>query len=361
MDRASLKAVVRATALSPAFIGRLQAEPWRYGFLTLLRRIGADPRIDPVGTARLPQAEPFRLGQQPSLAFAPREIAGVSEANGRLKVRLFGLGTLGPNGPLPIHVTEIARDREEGRRDTTLVNFLDIFHHRYLTLLYRAWASAQATEGLDRPGAERFSLYVASLAGLDTGEISHRPLPAHARLAASAHLVREARNPDGMRMTLEWYFDVPVAIEEHVFHWIELDEADCSYLGRPGTAGTMGNAMPGTRVPDRQHRFRIVMGPLDLDQYLRFTPQGADLPKLIEWVRAFVGYEFAWELELRIKARSASPAAMGGSQRLGWSGWLGPSPTEKPVVGMRFEPERYAQLLARKAARVSRTKEADRT
>ncbi|MEN8506353.1 MULTISPECIES: type VI secretion system baseplate subunit TssG [Paraburkholderia] len=351
MDRASLRTVVRETTLSPEFVERLQDEPWRYGFLSLLRRIGADPRIDVVGTARRPQAEPFRLGQQPSLTFAPREIAGVGQTNGRLKIRLFGLGALGPNGPLPIHVTEIARDREESRRDTTLVNFLDIFHHRYLALLYRAWASAQATAGLDRPGNERFSFYVASLTGLDTREINHRPLPAHARLAASAHLVREARDPDGLRMTLEQYFDVPVAIEEHVFHWIELDETDCSYLGKPGTAATMGNALPGTRVPDRQNRFRIVMGPLDLDQYLRFTPQGADLPKLIEWVRAFVGYEFVWELELRIKAKSATPAAMGGSQRLGWSGWLGPSPTDKPVVGMRFEPERYARMLASKAAR----------
>lgn len=352
MDRASLKTPVLETTLSPEFRERLQAEPWRYGFLTLLRRIGADARIDPVGTARRPRAEPFRLGQQPSLAFAPREIAGVGEANGRLKVRLFGVGMLGPNGPLPIHVTEIARDREESRRDSTLVNFLDIFHHRYLTLLYRAWASAQATAGLDRSGDERFSFYVASLIGLDTAEIGHGPLPAHARLAASAHLVREARNPDGLRTTLEQYFDVPVAIEEHVFHWIELDEADRSYVGKPGTAATMGQgAMPGTRVPDRQNKFRIVIGPLDLSQYLRFTPQGADLPKLIEWVRAFVGYEFVWELELRIEARSASPAVMGGAQRLGWSGWLGPSRAERPVVGMRFEPERYARLLAHKAVR----------
>jgi type VI secretion system protein ImpH len=360
MDRASLTNVVRETALSPEFIGRLQAEPWRYGFLTLLRRIGADTRIDPVGTARRPQTEPFRLGQQPSLAFAPREIASAGEANGRLKVRLFGLGMLGPNGPLPIHVTEIARDREESRRDATLVNFLDIFHHRYLTLLYRAWASAQATVGLDRPGDERFSFYVASLTGQNTAEIAHRALPAHARLAASAHLVREARNSDGMRMTLERYFGVPVAIEEHVFHWIELDLADCSYLSRSDAAGTMGNAMPGTRVPDRQGKFRIVMGPLDLDQYLRFTPQGADLPKLIEWVRAFVGYEFVWELELRIEALSATPAVMGGQQRLAWSGWLGPSPTDKPVVGMRFEPERHAQQLARKAGRSIQTAQKDK-
>jgi type VI secretion system protein ImpH len=346
MERTSLNTAVKDTALSSNFIARLQAEPWRYGFLPLLRRIGADSRIDPVGTAQRPQTEPFRLGQRPSLAFAPREIASVGEASGRLKVRLFGLGMLGPNGPLPIHVTEIARDREESRHDSTLVDFLDIFHHRYLTLLYRAWSSAQAAAGLDRADDERFSFYVASLTGHDMEEVDKRLLPAHARISASAHLVRESRNPDGLRATLEHYFGVPVVIEEYVYHWILLDVDDHCRLGKPGTPSIMTEgAMLGEQVADRQHRFCVVIGPLDIDEYLRFTPQGADLPPLIEWVRAFVGKEFAWELELRMRPHSATPAIVGGPQQLGWSGWLGRSPTDAPVTGMRFEPEQYADQI----------------
>lgn len=118
MDRARFSAVMRDAVLSPELIETLRAEPWRFGFLSLLRRLGADSRIPPIGHARRPQAEPFRLGQQPSLAFAPREIAEVAEIDGRLRVKLFGLGMLGPNGALPIHVTEIVRDREESRRDS---------------------------------------------------------------------------------------------------------------------------------------------------------------------------------------------------------------------------------------------------
>ncbi|KWA70835.1 type VI secretion protein [Burkholderia ubonensis] len=347
MKRAPLAALVRDSSLSPELLTRLQAEPWRFGFLSLLRRVGANVAIDPVGTARRPQAEPFRLGQQPSLAFAPREIASATQDSaGRLQVRLFGLGMLGPNGPLPIHVTEMAKDRADSRRDTTTGDFFDIFHHRFFTLFYRAWASAQATAGLDRPNDERFSFYVASLAGQDTGEIDGRPLPSHARLAASAHLVRESRNPDGMRATLEHYFGVPVEIEENVFHWIEIDSTDQGRMGHPGPAATMGQgAMLGRVAPDRQHRFRIVVGPLDLHAYLRFTPQGEDLPRLVEWVRAFVGYELEWELELRIKPESAPPAVMGGAQRMGWSGWLGRPSADKPITGMRFEPERYARYF----------------
>jgi type VI secretion system protein ImpH len=344
MKRAPFTSMLREAALSTETIELLRTRPWVYGYLSLMRRIGADCRIDPVGTALRPGAEPFRLGQKPSLAFAPREIASVGELDGRLHVRLFGLGMLGPNGPLPIHMTEIAREREESRRDQTLVDFLDIFHHRYLTLLYRAWAAAQATVGLDRagPDSERFSFYVASLTGQDTKEIAQRALPAHAQLAASAHLVREARNPDGLRMTLARYFGVPVAIDEYVFHWIDVAPEDHSYMGKPGSAATMGDgAMLGEQVPDRQHRFRIVIGPLDIDEYLRFTPRGAELPRLVDWVRSFISREFEWELELRIRAQSAPPAVMGGPQQLGWSGWLGRSPGGEPITGMRFEPERY--------------------
>ncbi|WP_277183574.1 type VI secretion system baseplate subunit TssG [Caballeronia sp. BR00000012568055] len=343
MKRIANSALLRESALSPELIGQLEAEPLQYGFFSLMRRIGADSRIDPIGTAARPRAEPFRLGQQPSLAFAPREIASVGELNGRLHIRLFGLGMLGPNGPLPIHITEIAREREESRRDPTLVRFLDIFHHRYLALLYRAWASGQAAAGLDRRDNERFSFYIANLVGSDPGEIATRALPAHAQLAASAHLVREARDPEGLRMTLEHYFGVPVSIDEYVFHWVTISREDQTHLGELSAASVMGDgAMLGERVPDRQHRFRIVIGPLALDEYLRFTPRGEALPQLVDWVRSFVGREFQWELELRIKAESAAPAKIGGEQQLGWSGWLGHSADGNPVTGMRFDPESYA-------------------
>jgi type VI secretion system protein ImpH len=315
-------------------------EPWRYGFFALLRRIGANPQLDPIGTARRPSAEPFRLGQQPSLRFAPREIASMGEADQRLKIRVFGLGMLGPNGPLPTHVTEIAREREEGGRDATLSDFLDIFHHRYLTLLYRAWACAQAAAGLDRSDHERFSFYIACLTGDNLAALRGRPLPAHAYLSAAAHRLREARNPDGLRATLAHFFGVPVRIDEYAFHWVDIDPCDRCLLALAGAASLAQGAILGTEIPDRQHRFRIVVGPVRFDEYLRFTPRGADLLRLVEWVRAFVGYEFAWELELRIEAGGAPCAVIGGPQQLGWSGWIGTPPAGQPVVGMCFEPER---------------------
>ncbi len=91
----------------------------------------------------------------------PRSSWGEAGRRPRLQVRLFGL--LGPNGPLPLHITEYARERLRHANDPTLSRFLDLFHHRFLTLFYRAWAQAQPHVNRDRPRDDRFAVYVGSL------------------------------------------------------------------------------------------------------------------------------------------------------------------------------------------------------
>ncbi|MGJ7510599.1 type VI secretion system baseplate subunit TssG [Variovorax sp. GT1P44] len=368
---------------------RLRREPWKFGFTTLMRRLGAIHSSQPrIGLASRPQQEPFRLGQTAALTFAPREIAevalpldggataGVGASPARKgnnasvpTVRLFGLGLLGPNGPLPLHYTEWVRERTENYNDGTLADFLDIFHHRYLTHMYRAWAQSQSAAGLDRPGDETFSRYVAHLTGHDPLEIRASVLPSHARLAASTHLTREARNPDGLAGSLARFFAVPVELNEFVLHWIRIDQEDQTRLGTPRTSSVMGmGAIAGEVVADRQNKFRIVLGPLSLEQYLRFTPQGKDLPLLVEWVRGFVGYEFVWEVELRVSKDSAPAARLEDKEKLGWSTWLGGSEDVVPgaaagvqltaaaaqdyAVGLVFEPEQYVGAHHRSGAAV---------
>jgi type VI secretion system protein ImpH len=318
-------------------------KPWQSGFLSLLRAVAArDAHMPLPGTAGLPREEPYRIGQQPSMVFAPREVAGLSTRQGRLAIRLFGLGLWGPQGALPLHVTEVAYSRMESHQDHTLADFTDLFHHRALSLFYRAWASAQSTASLDRPHDETFSFYVASLIGTDVREAARSCLSTHPRYSAAAHLIREARNPDGLAASLSHYFGVPMAVEEFVQHWIVLDASGKTQLGLPGPAGIVGEgAVLGEAIPDCQHKFRLVVGPLDLDQYLRLTPHGTDLPTLVEWVRTFVGHEYDWEVKLLLKPRAAPPARADESQRLGYATWLGEQMDDLPVVGMVFEPEHY--------------------
>ncbi|SRG89078.1 Periplasmic chaperone of fimbral assembly machinery [Shigella flexneri 2a] len=93
-----------------------QPPPWRYGFLNLMRRVDVQLCTVPAGNTWQPRMEKFRLGQTPALTFAPREIASVGWQEGRLHISLYSLVLWGPNGPLPLHYTELARNRTESRR-----------------------------------------------------------------------------------------------------------------------------------------------------------------------------------------------------------------------------------------------------
>ena len=175
------------------------------------------------------------------------------------------------------------------------------------------------------------------------------------RWASAAHRIRAARNPEGLVHTLQHYFGVPVKLLEYQLHWMPLQSQDQTQLGRPLPSSLMGQgAVAGQTVPDRQSKFRLIIGPLSLDAYLRLTPAGKakgqsqsnDLDALIELVRAFVGYEYVWDVQLLMQRQQVQTAQLGGPQQLGWTTWLAQNETQEapqePIEGMVMEPEAYA-------------------
>ena len=316
--------------------------PWETSFVSLMRAMAARmPDIPAPGKAIRPFQEPFRLGQVAQLAFAPREIARIREAEGKLEVDLFSLGIWGPQGAMPLHFSEQAYAWSE-HQDRTLTNFVNIFHHRALSLFYRAWFISQDTASLDRKSDERFAFYTGSLAGLDPKDIADSLLPVHPRLASTSHLIREARNPEGLVGALTYYFDIPVRMEEYVEQWIYLEKNEQSSLGDFSSAVLLGDdAILGNAIQDKQHKFRLVLGPLSFSQYVLFSPWGKDLPILREWVRNFIGLEYAWDVQLVLAADEMPEATLDGTHQLGYAAWLERNENKTPVKGMSFEPEYY--------------------
>lgn len=308
-----------------AFFAALADAPYRYDFYQTLRRIeclyGSKPRW---GEALRPVDEPVRLGQDPDLSFAPAPLASFTARDGdvpRLQVRLFGL--FGPNGPMPLHITEYVRDRVRLANDPTLSRFFDLFHHRFLALFYRAWAQAQPHVSRDRPQADRFTVYVGSFLGMAPAASRERDaLPDLAKFFHVGALIRHARNVEGLTHILEHFFRVPVRIEEFVGHWMQLKTPERTALGREG--GTLGaGAVLGGRVWDRQHKFRISLGPLTLTRYQSFLPGGGQLRKLVDWVRLYLSFELDWDVRLLLERREVPKLTLGSGQRLGWTTWLG--------------------------------------
>ena len=308
------------------FFSALAEAPYRYDFYQTLRRLeclfDTKPRW---GHARRPVDEPVRLGQDPDLSFAPSPLASFHPGEGgrppRLQVRLFGL--LGPNGPLPIHITEYARERLRTAGDPTLSRFLDLFHHRFLTLFYRAWAQAQPHVNRDRPNDDRFAVYLGSFMGVAPAAFRNRDtVPDLAKYFHVGALIRQTRNAEGLRAILQHFFRVPVEVEQFVGDWMRLEPAQRTYLGRDGAVLGVA-AVAGRRVWDQQHKFRLHVGPLTLSQYEDFLPGGARLRKLVDWVRLYTHFELDWDVRLRLKKDEVPPTRLGAGRRLGWTTWLG--------------------------------------
>ena len=185
----------------------LQDRPFHFDFLQALRRLECLYRDKPrIGTSARPAEDAVRLTQEPSLAFAPATLAsfepGTAGRPWRLASRFFGM--FGPNGPLPLHLTEYARDRLRNHDDPTIVRFLDMFHHRMLTLFYRAWADAEPTTHLDRPESDRFATFVGSLLGIGLPTLRHRDaMPDMAKLFFAGRFACQARNKEGLEEALQ--------------------------------------------------------------------------------------------------------------------------------------------------------------
>jgi len=333
-----------------AFLSALSRAPYRYDFYQTLRRLEClyadQPRW---GRGLRPLDEPIRLAQDPDLSFAPAPLASFDTRGSipTLRVRLFGL--FGPNGPLPIHLTEYARERQRAG-DHTFSRFVDIFHHRFLALFYRAWAQTQPHVNRDRPGDDRFAGYVASFIGMATPSMRARDsVPDLARYFHVRSLIRHVRNTEGLRHILEHFFRIPVRIEEFVGHWMALSPRERTFVGVRNAALGAG-AVAGSRVWDRQHKFRISLGPLTFRQYESFLPGGQPLRQLVDWVRTYLCYELEWDVRLLLKRNEVPALMLGRGPRLGWTTWVGRRRSSEDAGDLCLNAEGLADTDGVKAA-----------
>lgn len=306
----------------------LVAEVRRYGFFSALRLLEKlHPELPRIGRAARPSREAVRLGQEPALDFATSMLASYQDRGGTAPDRLdvLFLGMFGPNGPLPLHLTEYARERDHHEHDPTFRRFADVFHHRMLALFYRAWADAQPAVSLDRPDDDRFFTYVGALVGLCLPSSQGRDaLPDYARLHLAGLLAMQNRPAEGLQRALEHYLRVPVALDEFVAEWLELPHANRLRLGESEQSGVLGvSAMAGARTFYCQGRFRIACGPLDLGDFRRLLPGSESLPRLRALVRSYAGDDLAWELQLVLKREQVPQVQLGHAGELGWTSWLG--------------------------------------
>ena len=352
---AALPAAVPDPAALSALFAALASNPREHDFFAVLRRVETlCPQWPRWGQARRPSQEALRLGQDAELDFAPAALQSFEAGQGgapRLGVRFFGL--LGPQGPMPLHLTEHTRERLRLRGDPTIARFLDVFHHRLLALFYRAWAQSQPAVHRDRPDDDRFAAWLGAGFGFDASH-GRGTVAREARLFQAGLLGSRSRHPEGLAKLLSQYFGVPVRIDERIAQWLVLAGEDRSRLGfarsrpertRTPAAALGTSATNGAKSRDHQFKFRIRLGPLTLGQYHAFLPGGEHWAALRDWVEQYTGLDLTWDVQL-VLDRAAVPLPRAGRHvRLGVTSWLGRQGAQGDRADLRLRPD--TSFLAR--------------
>jgi len=328
------------------FLAEVSEKPYRYGFFQTVRRINCFYDNKPLtGRSFRPVDDPIRFTQEPYTFFAPATLGGLkidgSSPYPCLSQRFLGL--FGPNGPLPLHITEFARDRSRHHHDHTLASFADMFHHRAVSLFYAAWAQSQPVVQFDRPAEDRFAMYVGSLIGLGLPSLRDADSMHHvSKLGFAGHLGSLPRHVSGLVSVVKGYFNVPTQVYEFIAHWMRIPKGDLVLLGEGSMNGCLGrDTTIGERVWQRQDKFQLRLGPLSLEKYESFLPTGRSFDALVSAVRNYVGIEYLWEVNLVLKKEEKPVTCLGKSGALGWTSWLETEQQMDHVDDLLLQVENY--------------------
>lgn len=331
-------------ATTDRLIESICENPYEYDFFQLMRKLqAAYPDKPRIGKSLRLNQDAVRLRQEVSLAFAPSTIERVEkdEETGTLNIfnRFFGLW--GPNGPMHNELTQYVLDQARDYDDSTLADFADVFHHRLLSLFFKAWADANKATDYDRPEDAHFPRFINSFFGAGVESFRRRDaIPDRAKTFYSGHLSSATQHKSGLKAILEDFFGIKTQIQSFVGHWMTLPEDCCHRLGESKSTGLLGqNIIIGQKVWDRQLKFRVIMGPMSKEDYKRILPGSKGYQMLKDWVDLYTGQVMLWDLQLILKASEAKPTVLGKSGQLGWNAWMMTKPLKEDSKDLILDPE----------------------
>jgi len=361
---------------SSAVSVRLLEKPYQFDFfqaVRLLEKVAqSDPDEFPVSTSighdGPPHRELIQLRVLCARTFPPSEIYSIikrrrdspkapPEGQPPFAMTTTFMGLFGPQGVMPLHYTQTILDRVR-RKDHALRDFLDLFHHRVLSLFYRAWEKYRFPIGferarLKRSGPQQLDLFTEtlfSLTGMGTPGLRERLLiDDDTFIYYSGHFSHHPRSALGLQQMLEDYFSFPVDVRQYTGHWLYLEPAEQSRL--PDSAGSFaGNnrlgeeVVIGHRVWNSETRFRLRIGPVGYRQYQRLMPSGDQLPAVAQISRSYVGNSLDFDMHVVLKKSEVPDCILGDEQNacyLGYNMWLRVGEFEHDVEDAIFEHSGY--------------------
>jgi type VI secretion system protein ImpH len=324
-----------------SLVERLQKEGHHFAFFQavylLEQYCSSVGKIAHVGEQGPANIECIRFRPDVSMAFPLSDIVSVEKtdvggsAAPRFMVTTSFFGLYGSNSPLPDFYAEeiLQADYDE----TNVRDFLDLFHHRLLSLLYRCWLKYHYHIQFLPNGEDDFSRRIFSLAGMGTSGLKEQlKIPAVRLLRYVGLFMQQNRSASGLECLLSDYFNgIPVNIEQCVGRWVKISVEDQSFLGK-NNSQLGAKVTIGEMVFDRSGKFRITINVTNYQEFKRFLPNGDYFLSVKEIASAYLPAPLDFEVELILSGSEVPKLDLGsGDAQLGWTGWLTSETLEEDV------------------------------
>jgi type VI secretion system protein ImpH len=265
------------------------------------------------------------------------------------------LSLTGPTGALPLCYTDLLLERAR-ERDHTMAAFLDLFHHRLISLFYRAWEKHRPPLALEhswdaarsqpsgrQSGHDDFSERLYSFIGLGIRPLRQRhDFPDEALLYYLGFFAQRHRSAIGLEALLRDFFELPIQVIQFVEHKMRLSRQDRSTLGGAGRHNVLGvDLIMGDQITDVGSKFRIRVGPLSIQQFRALAPDRAFFRRLVQMTRLYVDAPLIFDIQLVLRAPDVPACELvslsGAGSRLGRDSWVKSQPTTADADDPIFE------------------------
>ncbi len=305
----------------------LDREPCGFSFFQAVRLLEAmTPGATPIGEATRPREEAVNFCVRPGFAFPPSDIVSLVKegetAPARMEIAFLGL--IGPSGVLPYWYNELAQERDR-QKDSAFTAFLDIFHHRMVSLFYLAWKRYRCDASYRPDCRDRLSRCLLSLLGLGTEGLAARlGVQVEDLIYYGGLLSRTIPSAAALERVIGYFSGTRTAIEQFLPRQLRIDPEDQTQVGAAN--GRLGvDAVCGSLVWDCQSAFRVHLGPMDYRQFVSFLPTGRRCAVVFSIARYASGVQYDCDLRVILRRTEVPPCILGSQEcrpLLGWSTWV---------------------------------------
>jgi len=355
---------------------RLVTRGWEFDFfqaIWLLERY-ADTGVrighrGPVGK------EGFRFRPDVSMGFAATDIRRIATVTSPendqsfFRIDIAFMGLYGTTTPLPLHyAVDILRSVDQAGSETTdseptlevgqhssgidtadsqapatpMRDFLDVFHHRLISLFYRTWLKYRYERTFGLPGRDTLTDYLLWLIGVSPNWDEKILHVSPVRLIRYAGLLTQhPRSLVSLEGLLQDYWgDIGVESHSCLGRWIPVPAQDRNLLRdpdhRPYRPCRLGiDLTVGEEVYDLSGAFTMTFGPTDWATYLTFLPGEPRWVQTCALVKIYCTDPMSLTVEMRIREHEIPELKLASDNtaaRLGMTGWVRTVPIKETSV-----------------------------